>query len=183
MTIKMAAQTEVAEVDEEHEPASEVHTAEDGLGEVAGTTSDEEMGREAEVGGREGDNSVSSGDANSGSSDSDTIGEDHGDSIWLTYEATAYIALCDSGCSGVTATGIDVRDSIYHGADRIIAVDPSSIALGTRVEIRLADGTTFTAQAQDTGGAIKGAKIDVLVATESEAWDFGRQSVEVRILE
>ncbi|MCM3314869.1 3D domain-containing protein [Psychrobacillus sp. MER TA 17] len=187
----------MAEVDEE-EPASEIQPAEDGGAENDGATADEDAAREAadipgddigdgsssekEVGGYEGDNSVSTGDVNPGGSDSDINGDNHGDSNWLTYEATAYIALCDSGCSGITATGIDVRDSIYRGGDRIIAVDPSSIALGSRVEVRLADGTTFTAQAQDTGGAIKGAKIDVLVATEAEAWDFGRQSVELRIL-
>ncbi|PAD91744.1 3D domain-containing protein [Shouchella clausii] len=180
MTIKMAAQTEVAEVDEEHEPASEVQPAEDGSAENDGATTDEGAAREREV--TEPERSGGT-DVDDSSDDSDIgAGDSSGDTSWLTYEATAYIALCDSGCSGITATGIDVRDSIYHGSDRIIAVDPASIALGTRVEIRLSDGTTFTAQAQDTGAAIKGAKIDVLVATEAEAWDFGRQSVELRIL-
>lgn len=179
MTIKMAAQTEVVEVDEE-EPASEVQPAEDGSGETDGATPDEDA---ATVEEEESDlpPRTDAEDVVDDISDNSSVGSaSEGD--WLTYEATAYIALCDSGCSGVTATGIDVRGSIYHGGDRIIAVDPTSIALGSRVEVRLADGTTFTAQAQDTGAAIKGAKIDVLVATESEAWDFGRQSVELRIL-
>ncbi|MBU8597346.1 3D domain-containing protein [Alkalihalobacillus clausii] len=184
MTIKMATQTEVAEVDEEHEPASEVQPAEDGSAENDGATTDEDAATVEEEESDYDDGSADNSDSVVGRSDIDG-GSDtaNASADWLTYEATAYIALCDSGCSGVTATGIDVRGSIYHGGDRIIAVDPSSIALGSRVEIRLADGTTFTAQAQDTGGAIKGAKIDVLVATEAEAWDFGRQSVEVRILE
>lgn len=183
MTIKTATQTEVAEVDEEHEPASEVQPAEDGNGENDGAAADEDAATVEEEESDDDDGSVDRSDSGVGRSDIDG-GSDtaNASADWLTYEATAYIALCDSGCSGITATGIDVRDSIYHGGDRIIAVDPSSIALGTRVEIRLADGTTFTAQAQDTGGAIKGAKIDVLVATEAEAWDFGRQSVELRIL-
>ncbi|QNM43726.1 3D domain-containing protein [Shouchella clausii] len=183
MTIKMATQTEVAEVDE-GEPASEVQPAEDGSGENDGATTDEDAATVEEEESDYDDGSADNSDSVVGRSDIDG-GSDtaNASADWLTYEATAYIALCDSGCSGITSTGIDVRGSIYHGGDRIIAVDPSSIALGSRVEVRLADGTTFTAQAQDTGAAIKGAKIDVLVATEAEAWNFGRQSVEVRILE
>ncbi|QUG79132.1 3D domain-containing protein [Bacillus subtilis] len=103
-------------------------------------------------------------------------------SAWQTFEASAYTADCPEGCSGITATGIDVTGTIYHAGKRIIAVDPSVIALGSTVEIKQADGTTFEAVAQDVGGAIKGAKIDVLVATEADAVQFGRQSVQVRVI-
>ncbi|WIT27710.1 hypothetical protein [Bacillus phage SPbetaL5] len=99
-----------------------------------------------------------------------------------TFEASAYTADCPEGCSGVTATGVDVTGTIYHAGKRIIAVDPSVIALGSTVEIKQADGTTFEAVAQDTGGYIKGAKIDVLVADEADAVQFGRQSVQVRVI-
>lgn len=101
---------------------------------------------------------------------------------WQTFEASAYTADCPEGCSGVTATGLDVTGTIYHAGKRIIAVDPSVIALGSTVEIKQADGTTFEAVALDTGGAIKGAKIDVLVARETDAVQFGRQSVQVRVI-
>ncbi|MCY9066626.1 3D domain-containing protein [Bacillus inaquosorum] len=101
---------------------------------------------------------------------------------WQTFEASAYTADCPEGCSGVTATGIDVTGTIYHAGKRIIAVDPSVIALGSAVEIKQANGTTFEAEAQDMGGAIKGAKIDVLVANEADAVQFGRQSVQVRVI-
>ncbi|WFO97870.1 3D domain-containing protein [Bacillus subtilis] len=103
-------------------------------------------------------------------------------SPWQTFEASAYTADCPEGCSGVTATGIDVTGTIFHAGKRIIAVDPSVIALGSTVEIKQADGTTFEAVAQDTGSAIKGAKIDVLVAREADAVQFGRQSVQVRVI-
>ncbi|MEZ3605450.1 3D domain-containing protein [Bacillus subtilis] len=103
-------------------------------------------------------------------------------SAWQTFEASAYTADCPEGCSGVTATGIDVAGTIYHAGKRIIAVDPSVIALGSTVEIKQADGTTFEAVPLDTGGAIKGAKIDVLVADEADAVQFGRQSVQVRVI-
>ncbi|WP_396583085.1 3D domain-containing protein [Bacillus sp. SG20033] len=101
---------------------------------------------------------------------------------WQTFEASAYTADCPEGCSGVTATGIDVTGTTYHAGKRIIAVDPSVIALGSTVEIKQADGTTFEAVAQDTGGYIKGAKIDVLVAREADAVQFGRQAVQVRVI-
>jgi 3D (Asp-Asp-Asp) domain-containing protein len=102
---------------------------------------------------------------------------------WITFEATAYVALCDTGCIGITKTGIDVRNTTTHEGKRIIAVDPSVIPLDTTVDIRLADGTTFEATAQDTGGAIRGNRLDLLVSTEDRAWQFGRQTVEVRIIE
>ncbi|MED3230342.1 3D domain-containing protein [Bacillus velezensis] len=101
---------------------------------------------------------------------------------WQTFEASAYTAYCAEGCTGITATGLDVSHTIYHGGKRIIAVDPSVIALGSTVEVRQADGTTFEAVAQDKGGAIKGDKIDVLVANEADAVQFGRQSVQVRVI-
>ncbi|CAF1897301.1 Cell wall-binding protein YocH [Bacillus subtilis] len=103
-------------------------------------------------------------------------------SAWQTFEASAYTADCPEGCSGITATGLDVTGTIYHAGKRIVAVDPSVIALGSTVEIKQADGTTFEAVAQDTGGYIKGAKIDVLVARETDAVQFGRQSVQVRVI-
>lgn len=63
----------------------------------------------------------------------------------------------------------------------MIAVDPDVIPLGSIVSVRLADGYEFAAIAMDTGGAIKGAKIDVLVADLDGAKKFGRQAVEIRI--
>lgn len=100
-----------------------------------------------------------------------------------TFEATAYTSRCD-GCIGITKTGIDVRNTIYNEkGQRIIAVDPNVIPLGTLVEVRLKNGQTFVAEAADTGGAIKGKRIDILVETKKQAYQFGRQSVEVRPLQ
>jgi 3D (Asp-Asp-Asp) domain-containing protein len=99
----------------------------------------------------------------------------------LNVEATYYTALCDTGCTGVTATGIDVRQSIYHDGLRIIAVDPAVIPLGSVVEV-IAGGQAFKALAGDTGGAIKGNRIDILVGTKEEARNLGRTSASVRIL-
>lgn len=100
-----------------------------------------------------------------------------------TFEATAYTSQCD-GCIGITKTGIDVRNTIYNEkGQRIIAVDPNVIPLGTLVEVRLKNGQIFVAEAADTGGAIKGKRIDILVETKKQAYQFGRQTVEVRPLQ
>lgn len=99
----------------------------------------------------------------------------------ISVSATFYTAYCE-GCSGITATGDDVRNTIYADGYRVIAVDPRQIPLRSIVRVTLADGTTFDAIASDKGGAIKGAKIDVLVASKSEAYRLGRQQATVTIL-
>ena len=55
-----------------------------------------------------------------------------------------------------------------------IAVDPRVIPYGTKVQI---NGHTYIAQ--DTGGAIKGNRIDVYFDDHQEAWNFGTQKAEV----
>lgn len=95
----------------------------------------------------------------------------------LTARATAYTAYCN-GCSGITANGTDIRTT----TPKVIAVDPRVIPLGTKVEV-LYDGVSkgvYTAA--DTGGAIKGHKIDILVKSESEARQWGVRTVELRVL-
>src|SRR5690625_2973503 len=99
----------------------------------------------------------------------------------LSVEATFYTAGCE-GCSGITATGIDVRQSLYHEGKRVIAVDPSVIPLGSTVRVTLGNGDSFEEIAGDTGGAIKGSRIDVLVASKVEARRLGRQSATVEII-
>lgn len=100
----------------------------------------------------------------------------------LDVEATFYTAFCPTGCNGITATGLDVRNTIYTPEGlRVIAVDPSVIPLGSRVRVTLANGDSFEAKAEDTGGDIKGARIDVLVKSRQEAYELGRQSAKVEI--
>ena len=93
----------------------------------------------------------------------------------MTVEATAYTAL-DGGGSGVTAAGIDLKANPNM---KVIAVDPSVIPLGTKVYVE----GYGEAIAGDTGGAIKGNKIDVYVQTKSEAYAWGRKQVTIQILE
>ena len=100
----------------------------------------------------------------------------------LLFEATYYTARCD-GCSGITATGYDVRSTIYSPEGyRIIAVDPNVIPLGSVVRVTYGDETSFKAIASDTGGDIKGRRIDVLVTSKEEAYRLGRTNVSVETL-
>jgi 3D (Asp-Asp-Asp) domain-containing protein len=98
----------------------------------------------------------------------------------LTVEATAYVSFCDTGCIGITKGGSDVKTDIYHDETGlpIVAVDPNLIPLGAIVEI---DGTKYIAD--DTGGDIKGHRIDILVATTNTdiAFDYGRQTVDIKV--
>ena len=99
----------------------------------------------------------------------------------LNVEASFYTAYCPEGCTGRTASGIDVSNTQFSGGMRIIATDPSIIPLGTTGTLTLSSGQSFAVIAADTGGAIRGNKIDVLVASESEARRLGRQGAVLMI--
>ena len=88
--------------------------------------------------------------------------------------ATAYTANCN-GCSGITATGINLK---ANPSLKVIAVDPSVIPLGSKVWV---EGYGY-AIAGDTGGAIKGKKIDLFMASTDKAYGFGRKQVKIKIL-
>ena len=93
----------------------------------------------------------------------------------FTVSATAYTAYCN-GCSGITKTGINLRE---NSDLKVIAVDPNVIKLGTKVHV---EGYGY-AIAGDTGGAIKGNKIDVFIPTKSEAYKWGRKKVKITIMD
>lgn len=80
-------------------------------------------------------------------------------------EATAY-----SG-GGTTASGM-------AAAVGRVAVDPRVIPLGTRLYIE----SYGYAVAADTGGAIKGNRIDLYMNSESACNSFGRRNVTVHVL-
>lgn len=101
--------------------------------------------------------------------------------VAVAFSMTSYIAMCDTGCTGITATGVDVRNTSTYNGHRIIAVDPTVIPLWSIVRVNTASGS-FTAIALDTGGAIKGHKIDFLVRSQSEAISNGRQAVSIEII-
>ena len=93
----------------------------------------------------------------------------------LTLEATAYYPGPEDTwpyASGTTASGLKAG----YG---VVAVDPKRIRLKTRLYV---EGYGY-AIAADTGGAIKGDKIDLCYDTYQEAVRFGRKKVKVYILQ
>ncbi len=85
----------------------------------------------------------------------------------MTVTATAY-----THTGNRTATGTVARVGV-------IAVDPRVIPLGTKVYV---EGYGY-ATAEDTGGAIKGNKIDIFLNSESQCRNWGRKSVKLYILD
>lgn len=77
---------------------------------------------------------------------------------------------------GITATGTVARRN--YGGYSSIAVDPRVIPLGTKMYV---EGYGY-AIAEDTGGAIKGNKIDLFFDSNSEVYNWGVRTVNVYIL-
>lgn len=98
----------------------------------------------------------------------------------ITMEATAYsTSPSENGGYTVSAMG----NPLGFG---IVAVDPSIVPLGSKVYVESVDGswTYGVASAEDTGGAIKGKRIDLCYGgSVSEVNKFGRRSCNVYILE
>lgn len=61
-------------------------------------------------------------------------------------------------------------------AGRTIAVDPRVIPLGSKIRM---NGKEYVAE--DTGGAIKGKRIDLFVESHNEAMRFGKKLIEVYV--
>lgn len=83
----------------------------------------------------------------------------------LTFVATAY------SLRGKMANG----QQVHAGA---IAADPRILPIGTIVRV---DGMgTFVVK--DTGGAIKGRRLDIWMKSRKDALHFGRRNVTLRII-
>lgn len=85
------------------------------------------------------------------------------------YCCGPYKHICGDG-KGLTRTGIPVHPGL-------ISVDPNVIPLGSIVMI---DGTEYIAE--DTGGMIKGNKIDMAVQTHQEALNLGVYYTDVYLV-
>jgi 3D (Asp-Asp-Asp) domain-containing protein len=85
-----------------------------------------------------------------------------------TYTATAY------SLRGRTASGKPVSRGL-------IAADPRILPLGTRVRV---EAGAFSGEylVADTGGAVKGRRIDIWTPTAREAMRFGRRAVKLTVL-
>lgn len=83
------------------------------------------------------------------------------------------------GAFSATAYCLSGRTAMGHGVRRgIIAADPRVLKLGSRVTIA-GGGYSGTYLVSDTGGVIKGKKIDIWMPSCSEARKFGRRTVQI----
>jgi 3D (Asp-Asp-Asp) domain-containing protein len=84
------------------------------------------------------------------------------------FTATAY------SLPGRTASGKPVSRGL-------IAADPALLPLGTRVRV---EAGSFTGDyvVADTGGAVRGRRIDIWTPTAREAMKFGRRAVKLTVL-
>ncbi|MCA1590056.1 MAG: 3D domain-containing protein [Acidobacteria bacterium] len=83
------------------------------------------------------------------------------------------------GSFTATAYCLKGRTAMGHGVRRgIIAADPRVLRLGSRISL---GAGAYSGQylVSDTGGKIKGKKIDIWVANCAEARRFGRRTVHV----
>ncbi len=85
------------------------------------------------------------------------------------YSASAY------NLRGRTASGRQVSRGL-------IAADPSILPLGSRVRIEAGSWSGEYVVA-DTGGAVRGHRIDIWTPTAREAMQFGRRRVKLTVLE
>lgn len=97
----------------------------------------------------------------------------------LTVKATAYTSGPESTgkrpgdpAFGITASGHEALEG------HTIAVDPRVIPLGSRVYIEELGEYRY---AEDTGGAIKGRKVDLYMEDVGEALKWGIQTIRIRV--
>jgi 3D (Asp-Asp-Asp) domain-containing protein len=98
----------------------------------------------------------------------------------IRMEVTAYCPCpkcCGENAQGITASGHDVSYNNSH----FVAADTDLLPFGTKLIIPGYSGGTV--EVIDRGGAIKGNRLDVFFPTHEEALQWGRQIVDVQVIE
>ena len=97
---------------------------------------------------------------------------------WVSTAYAPALGGINGSGTGLTASGTKVVEG------RTIAVDPNIIPLGSIVAVYVPNGKDYTGLylAEDTGGAIKGKKIDIAVKPD-HAMAFGVRNIQVAVLE
>ena len=91
------------------------------------------------------------------------------------FEATAYTHVAVPGVPDINGTGDGLTASGTQVREGVVAVDPAVIPLGSQVWV---EGFGWLI-AEDTGGAIRGNRIDIFHESRALAMRFGRQYVRV----
>lgn len=98
---------------------------------------------------------------------------------WIENVSVSHYDACALCCGSSGGIGASGRKVVPHYS---VAVDPSVIPLGSDVVIMFDNGETLLCRADDTGGAVKGNKIDLCVATHEEAVAAGVRKATVGYL-
>jgi 3D (Asp-Asp-Asp) domain-containing protein len=107
------------------------------------------------------------------------ISDDEKKLVKTTASVKAASAGASRGAFSATAYCFSGRTAMGHGVRRgLIAADPRVLKMGSRVYVK-AGQWSGTYLVSDTGGAIKGKKIDIWVPSCGEARRFGRRTVQV----
>ena len=108
-----------------------------------------------------------------------SIDENNKKLVRTTGSVKATGAGASRGAFSATAYCLSGRTALGHGVRRgLIAADPRVLKLGSRVYVN-AGQWSGSYLVSDTGGAIKGKKIDIWVPGCAEARKFGRRTVQV----
>lgn len=109
---------------------------------------------------------------------------------WILILLTAALLVCPAQARTradgfYSATVYSTRGETASG-DRahrhIAAADPRLLPLGSRIRITGAGKYSGTYDIEDTGGKIRGRRLDIFIPNPAEARRFGRRSVRVRVL-
>jgi 3D (Asp-Asp-Asp) domain-containing protein len=103
--------------------------------------------------------------------------------VKTTGLVTAAKAGLNKGSFTATAYCLSGRTAMGHGVRRgIIAADPRILRLGSKIGL---NAGSYTGQylVSDTGGGVKGRRIDIWVPSCAEARRFGRRTVTVSLIE
>jgi 3D (Asp-Asp-Asp) domain-containing protein len=99
--------------------------------------------------------------------------------LWQTFEATAYTSGPESTGKQPGDAGYGITASGEHVRENYTLACPPSLPFGQRLEIEGIGERVCS----DRGGAIKEGRLDVYIAELKEARQFGRQRLQVRIIE
>lgn len=87
----------------------------------------------------------------------------------IRFTATAY------SNRGTTASGKKAQR-------KFAAADPSVLPLGSKVRVEGAGPHSGTYTVADTGGKVKGRKIDLFIPSAAAAKEFGKKPVDVKVI-
>lgn len=119
-----------------------------------------------------------------GTAASDILTEGAGPAVKTPEKPTETAAVVASPAQAYTATAYSLRGRTASGrgvARGLIAADRKVLPLGTRVRL---DAGSYSGEylVADTGGLVRGRKIDIWMPSTSEAMRFGRRTVKLTVL-